>query len=37
MIYEGFVGEMIKIGEMMIDLFKDVYKFYEGVMGKFVK
>jgi hypothetical protein len=35
--YEGFVGEMTKIGEMMTDLSKDAYKPYEGVLGKMAK
>ncbi|MEM5582527.1 MULTISPECIES: phasin family protein [unclassified Roseibium] len=35
--YEGFVGEMTKIGEMVTDLSKDAYKPYEGVMGKMAK
>ncbi|WP_417671448.1 phasin family protein [Roseibium sp.] len=35
--YEGFVGEMTKIGEMYTDLSKDAYKPYEGLMGKFGK
>lgn len=32
--YEGFVGEMTKIGEMFTELSKDAYKPYEGVLGK---
>lgn len=35
--YEGFVGEMTKIGEMVADLSKDAYKPYEGLLGKFGK
>ena len=35
--YEGFVGEMTKIGEMVTDMSKDAYKPYEGVMGKLAK
>jgi len=35
--YEGFVGEMTKIGEMVTDLSKDAYKPYEGMLGKFSK
>jgi phasin family protein len=35
--YEGFVGEMTKIGEMVTDLSKDAYKPYEGVLGKLAK
>ncbi|MEP3047590.1 MAG: phasin family protein [Roseibium sp.] len=35
--YEGFVGEMTKIGEMVTELSKDAYKPYEGVLGKVAK
>ncbi|WP_041375991.1 phasin family protein [Polymorphum gilvum] len=35
--YEGMVGEMTKIGEMYTDLAKDVYKPYEGMLGKMAK
>ncbi|WP_150496958.1 phasin family protein [Roseibium aquae] len=35
--YEGFVSQMTKIGEMVTDLSKDVYKPYEGLMGKMSK
>lgn len=35
--YEGFVGEMSKIGEMVTDLSKDAYKPYESVLGKLAK
>ncbi|MES0881729.1 phasin family protein [Roseibium sp. SCP14] len=35
--YEGFVGEMTKIGEMVSDISKDAYKPYEGVLGKVAK
>mgnify|MGYP001792033084 FL=1 len=35
--YEGFVGEMTKIGEMVTDMSKDAYKPYEGVLGKMAK
>jgi len=35
--YEGFVGEMTKLGEMVTDMSKDAYKPYEGVMGKMAK
>ncbi|WP_417688891.1 phasin family protein [Roseibium sp.] len=35
--YEGFVGEMTKLGEMYSDLSKDVYKPYEGMLGKMGK
>ncbi|MTI44193.1 phasin family protein [Roseibium hamelinense] len=32
--YEGFVGEMTKIGEMVTDMSKEAYKPYEGLMSK---
>ncbi|MBO6756178.1 MAG: phasin family protein [Roseibium sp.] len=32
--YEGFVGEMTKLGEMITDMSKDAYKPYEGFMAK---
>lgn len=32
--YEGYVAEMTKMGEMMVDMTKDFYKPYEGVFGK---
>lgn len=35
--YEGFVGEVTKLGEMYTDLSKDAYKPYEGVLGKMSK
>ncbi|WP_421984483.1 phasin family protein [Roseibium sp.] len=35
--YEGFVGEMTKLGEMVTDMSKDAYKPYEGVLGKMAK
>ncbi|MEM9632627.1 MAG: phasin family protein [Pseudomonadota bacterium] len=35
--YEGFVGEMTKIGEMVSDISKDAYKPYESVLGKVAK
>lgn len=35
--YEGFVGEMTKIGEMVTDMSKDAYKPYEGMLGKYSK
>lgn len=35
--YEGFVGEMTKLGEMVTDISKDAYKPYEGVLGKMAK
>ncbi|WP_394701477.1 phasin family protein [uncultured Roseibium sp.] len=35
--YEGFVGEMTKLGEMYTDLSKEAYKPYEGMLGKMGK
>jgi hypothetical protein len=35
--YEGFVGEMTKLGEMVTEMSKDAYKPYESVMGKMAK
>ncbi|CTQ54902.1 phasin [Roseibium album] len=35
--YEGFVGEMTKLGEMVTEMSKDAYKPYESVVGKMVK
>jgi phasin family protein len=35
--YEGFVGEMTKLGEMVTDMSKDAYKPYESIMGKMAK
>lgn len=35
--YEGFVGEMTKLGEMVTDMSKDAYKPYESVLGKLAK
>ncbi|MEJ1158767.1 phasin family protein [Prosthecomicrobium sp. N25] len=35
--YEGYVAQMTKVGEMYVDLAKEVYKPYEGVFGKFAK
>ena len=35
--YEGFVGEMTKLGEMVTEVSKDAYKPYEGVIGKIGK
>ncbi|WP_428644887.1 phasin family protein [Roseibium sp.] len=35
--YEGFVGEMTKIGEIVTDISKDAYKPYESVLGKLAK
>jgi len=35
--YEGFVGEVTKIGEMYSELAKGAYKPYEGVVAKAAK
>lgn len=35
--YEGFVGEVTKIGEMYSDLAKDAYKPYESAFSKAAK
>lgn len=35
--YEGFVGEVTKLGEMYTEAAKDAYKPYEGVMAKVSK
>mmetsp|Transcript_12831 Transcript_12831/g.32423 ORF Transcript_12831/g.32423 Transcript_12831/m.32423 type:complete len:111 (+) Transcript_12831:56-388(+) len=35
--YEGFVGEMTKIGEIVTDMSKEAYKPYESAFGKFGK
>lgn len=35
--YEGYVGEMTKLGAMMTEFAKDAYKPFEGVFGKFPK
>jgi phasin family protein len=32
--YEDFVAEATKLGELYVDLAKDVYKPWEGVLGK---
>ncbi len=32
--YEGFVSQASKIGEMYVDLAKDIYKPLEGILGK---
>lgn len=32
--YEGFVAEATKLGELYVDLAKDAYKPFEGVMAK---
>lgn len=35
--YEGYVAQMTKVGEMYVDLAKEIYKPYEGALGKFAK
>jgi hypothetical protein len=35
--YEGMVSQMTKLGEMYVDLAKDAYKPFEGVIGKAAK
>jgi len=35
--YEGLVSQMTKLGEMYVDLAKDAYKPFEGVLGKTAK
>jgi hypothetical protein len=35
--YEGYVGQMTKVGEIFTDMAKDAYKPYETVFGKFPK
>ena len=35
--YEGYVAEMTKVGEMYVDLAKQVYKPFEGLMPKVAK
>lgn len=35
--YEGYVGEMTKLGSMMTEFAKDAYKPFEGVFGKIPK
>lgn len=32
--YEGFVSQATKIGEMYVDLAKDIYKPFEGIIAK---
>jgi hypothetical protein len=32
--YEGMVSEMSKLGEMYVDLAKDAYKPFEGIIAK---
>ncbi|KPL51081.1 MULTISPECIES: phasin family protein [Hyphomicrobiales] len=33
--YEGYVAELTKVGEMYVDLAKELYKPYEGAFAKF--
>jgi hypothetical protein len=35
--YEGYVGQMTKVGEIVTDMTKDAYKPYETIFGKFPK
>lgn len=35
--YEGYVGELTKIGSMMADVAKDAYRPFEGLFGKLPK
>lgn len=35
--YEGYVGEMTKLGAMMTEFAKDAYKPFEGLFGKVPK
>lgn len=35
--YEGMVSQMTKLSEMYVDLAKDAYKPFEGVIGKVAK
>jgi len=35
--YEGYVGQMQKIGTMMTDVTREAYKPFEGMFGKFPK
>ena len=35
--YEGYLGEMSKLGTMMTDLTREASKPYEGLFGKFPK
>jgi hypothetical protein len=35
--YEGYVGQMTKVGEIVTDMAKDAYKPYESILGKFGK
>ena len=35
--YEGYVGQVTKIGEIVADMAKSAYKPYEGLFGKYGK
>lgn len=35
--YEGYVGQVTRMGEIFADMAKDAYKPYEGMFGKFPK
>ena len=35
--YEGFVSQASKIGELYVDIAKDIYKPFEGILGKVAK
>jgi hypothetical protein len=35
--YEGYVGQVTRMGEIFADMAKDAYKPYEGLFGKFPK
>jgi hypothetical protein len=35
--YEGYVGQVTKVGEIVADMAKDAYKPYEAFFGKFGK
>ena len=35
--YEGYVGQVTKVGEIFADMAKDAYKPYETLLGKFGK
>ena len=35
--YEGMIGQMTKFSDMMVDLSKEAYKPYEGMLGKAAK
>lgn len=35
--YEGYIAQATKVGEMYVDLAKEIYKPYEGMLGKMAK